>query len=126
MSPTPNLVHRYVSAGTNLSERRLRPRYAIRLDVEYKVLDGMAIRRKGYGRTVNISSCGVLVQVQDRLTTGHHIRLSIQWPFLLEGSVPLKLIVRGHIVRNEGNLIAVEINRHEFRTAGLTKTHTAA
>lgn len=126
MSPTPTTAFSYRSAGSDLSERRLRPRYAIHLNVEYEVLDGMSIRHEGHGRTVNISRTGVLVQAQDRVTAGNRIELSIQWPCQLKGSVPLKLVVRGDIVRNKGNLIAVEIKWHEFRTAGLTKTHTAA
>ena len=111
--------------GAHSSDRRLRQRYTIALDIVYKILDGSDTSFRGFGRTVNISSSGVLVQIQDRVTT-KHLELSIQWPCLLEGLVPLRLVVRGDIVRNENNFVAVEIKWHEFRTAGSVKVQGAA
>ena len=108
------------------SDRRLRQRYFVALDVEYKFSDESHLSCRRYGRTINISSGGILVETQNRLTIGRPIELSIQWPCLLSGSVPLKLVVRGDIVRNDANFIAVRITWHQFRTAGIAKASSAA
>jgi hypothetical protein len=42
--------------------------------------------------------------------------LLMQWPFFLDGTCPLKLVVQGRIVRSDGNGTAVQVLRHEFRT----------
>ena len=108
------------------SDRRLHQRYFVGLDVEYKFSGGTGLSRRGYGRTKNVSSGGILVETQNRLKIGRPIELSIQWPCLLSDSVRLKLVVRGNIVRNDANFIAVRITWHEFRTAGIPKANSAA
>jgi hypothetical protein len=45
--------------------------------------------------------------------------LVISWPCLLEGVCPLKLIMRGRIVRSDGQRVAMQAKFHEFRTAGV-------
>jgi hypothetical protein len=117
MSPTPRTASVY-RPGLYESDRRLHQRYAITLDVEYKLLDGRHVQRQGFGRTVNMSSGGVLLDLGAPLPSRGTIQLSIRWPFLLDGSIPLKLMMRGNIVRVDGNSIAVEITEHEFRTVG--------
>ena len=42
--------------------------------------------------------------------------MSIDWPVLLDGGVQLQLVVRGVVVRSDGAVIALRIERHEFRT----------
>jgi hypothetical protein len=99
-------------------DRRVHQRYLISLEVEYKLLDGNGVQRKGFCRTINISTCGVLLDLKDSLPGISSIELSIKWPFLLGGSIPLKLMMRGNIVRVDGNSIAVETAEHEFHRAG--------
>jgi hypothetical protein len=42
----------------------------------------------------------------------------LSWPFLLEGVCPLKLVMKGQIVRSDVRGVAIQYNYHEFRTAG--------
>ena len=115
MSPTPGLelapqpVHR--------SDTRLHRRYAITLDVQCKLLRNGRGERVGFTRSRNISSGGVLLEASDALPSGGLVELAMNWPFLLDGVCPLRLVMRGRILRNDGNGIAVKISRHEFRTA---------
>ena len=125
MPPTPAPVV-YRASVFYESDRRLHQRYFVALDVEYKVSDRTGLLRRGHGRTINLSSGGILVETQNCLAIGRPIDLAIQWPCLLSGSVPLKLVVRGNIVRNDANFIAVRITSHEFRTAGIAKANSAA
>lgn len=117
MSPAPTAAT-ITSVATSQFDRRLHQRYPITLEVEYKLLDGTSVHRQGFCRTVNISSHGVLLNLQDILPTRSSIELSIKWPFPLGGSVPLKLKVRGKIVRADDNSTAVEVIKSEFHTSG--------
>jgi len=118
MSPTPATVPNSGSVGAFPFERRLHQRYPITLDVEYEVPGGNGVRLIGFGRTVNISSRGVLLEISDPLPNRCRIRLSINWPFFLGGSIPLKLVMYGNIVRVAGNTIVVRVTGHTFHTAG--------
>jgi len=118
MSPTPTTVPSSGSVGAFPFERRLHQRYPITLDVEYKVPGGNDVRLMGFGRTVNISSRGVLLEISDRLPNRCPIQVSINWPFFLGGSIPLKLLLYGEIVRVAGNTIAAKVTGHTFHTAG--------
>ena len=115
MSPAASY---YGSTRMYQSDRRVHQRYPITLEVEYKLLDGNGFQRKGVCRTINISTGGVLLDLKDSVPGTSSIELSIKWPFLLDGSIPLKLMMRGNIVRVDGNSIAVETAEHEFHTAG--------
>src|SRR5215467_10584989 len=112
------------SARTPQSERRLHQRYPITFDVEYEVPGGNGARLMGFGRTINICSRSVLLEISDPLPNRCRIRLSINWPFLLDGSIPLRLLMHGNIVRVAGNTIAVEVTGHTFHTAGRTTQHS--
>jgi hypothetical protein len=105
-------------AEADQSERRLHPRYPIALDAEYRLVGRDGVQCQGSCRTVNISSGGVLLEAEAVLSPLGPIEVSIEWPCLLQGVVPLKLIGCGNIVRLDGSSIAVRITGYEFRTAG--------
>jgi DNA-binding CsgD family transcriptional regulator len=68
------------------------------------------------GKTVNISSTGVLFNAQNELTLGPGIDLVLDWPVLLEGYTALRLHLRGSIVRASGRQAAFEIVKYKFQT----------
>jgi len=103
---------------TNRAEQRLHQRYPIVLKIEYKLLKKGRIEVFGTGRTMNISSGGIFLEADDTLPAYGRVELAMEWPFLLEGVCALKLVMRGRIVRKDTSGIAVQIARHEFRTAG--------
>jgi hypothetical protein len=75
----------------------------------------------GCGRTLNISSRGVLLETDQLLPPTGVVELAIQWPFLLHEVCSLKLVMRGRIVRRDyqTKATAVRAEFHEFRTAGV-------
>jgi hypothetical protein len=99
-------------------DRRSNHRYAVNVAVDYRIVLDNRMVLAGIGRTVNISSGGVLVDTADSLPKGAEIELSIDWPANLNGVVALKLQVMGQTVRAKGNSTAVAIRRYEFRTRG--------
>ena len=58
------------------------------------------------------------MEVPEQMPSGGLIELLLNWPFLLEGVCPLKLVMRGRIVRCDANGVAIKARHHEFRTAG--------
>ena len=101
------------------SDRRTKRRYPINLEVQYRLLKHRRVERLGAGRTLNISSGGVLFEADGLLPGTGPIELALTWPFLLHGSCNLKLVIRGRIVRSNEKAIAIRAEFHEFRTAGV-------
>ena len=97
-------------------ERRDDRRYSIELDLRYKVIARTRVQIKGNGRTVNMSSGGILFSADQSLPVGAFVELSIHWPVLLQNTCPLALLVVGRVVRFENSTVAVKISRHEFMT----------
>lgn len=118
MSPAPALAPKVRFLQSHPVDQRLSRRYPITLEIEYKLLRKGRVERLGLGRSLNVSSGGVLFETSEALPAGSSIELLMQWPFLLEGVCPLKLVIHGSIVRSESKRIAVRIKHHEFRTAG--------
>jgi PilZ domain len=101
-----------------LTEQRSHQRYPIELEVEYRLLNKGRAQPRGSGKTRNISSGGVLFEALGSAPEGSSIEVMLSWPFLLEGVCPLRLVMRGRIVRCDLRGIAIQSNYHEFRTAG--------
>jgi len=102
-------------------DQRANGRYPIALEVQYKLLRGDRVLRMGCGKTLNISSGGVLFETDELLPPTGIVEVAIQWPFLLRKVCSLKLVMRGRIVRRDyhSRATAVRAQSHEFRTAGI-------
>jgi hypothetical protein len=81
MSPTPAKARRTGSPEAREVERRLHCRYPITLDVEYKWLTADCVERIGLGKTVNVSSGGVLFEAKGALPAGSLVEVLMDWPF---------------------------------------------
>jgi len=100
-------------------ERRSARRYPIVADVGYKLLEGREVFQAGRGKTVNISSKGILFETEPAVPAGQEIELSIAWPAALPGGTRLQLTVTGRTVRAGTRHTAVELRAYEFRTRAL-------
>jgi hypothetical protein len=98
------------------SDRRHSDRFPIVRDVRFRVLNKRGGEETGDGKTLNISSSGVLFTSEQLLLPGRRLELSISWPVALNDVVPLKLVARGRVVRFEEGQAAIEIQQYEFRT----------
>ena len=99
-----------------MSERRTADRFPIEREVKYRVLSRRHVDEAGCGKTLNISSSGILFSTEQHLTPGKQVEISVAWPAQLNNVTPLKLVARGRLVRVEGNSAALEIQHYEFRT----------
>ena len=91
-------------------------RFAIRLDLRYKLVEDGVVVAQGMGETMNIGSGGVLFAVGQPLQPDTFVELSISWPVLLEESTRMRLVVFGHLLRSAGQSAACTLDKYEFRT----------
>jgi len=98
------------------ADRRHSDRFPIEREVRYRVLSKRSGEEAGDGKTVNISSSGVLFTAAHVLLPGRRLELAISWPAQLDNKCALKLVARGRIVRFEDGRAAMEIQQYEFRT----------
>ena len=104
--------------NTHPVERRGADRFPIEREVRYRVLSKRSTYEEGTGKTINISSNGVLFTTDQILLPGKRLELSISWPATLDNKCQLKLVARGRVARLEQGRAAVEIQQYEFRTLG--------
>jgi|SRR5579871_1388830 len=97
-------------------DRRSRRRYAISLPIQIHVPKRHHVASVGTGKVVNISSRGIAMTTDESLNVGTLVELFIDWPALLDGKIPVRLVVEAVVVRTDDCVMAVEIIRHEFRT----------
>lgn len=105
-----------VKPEKNRDDRRSADRFPIERDVRFKVLSRKSIDEIGSGRTINMSSNGVLFTTDQQLLPGRRLEISISWPAQLNSKVSLKLVARGRVVRADEGHAAIEIHQYEFRT----------
>ena len=98
------------------ADRRHSDRFPIEREVRYRVLSKRSGEEAGEGRTINISSSGVLFTSEHILLPGRRMEVSISWPAQLDNKCALKLVARGRVVRFEHGRAAIEIQQYEFRT----------
>ena len=109
-------VNNLVSDQNGQADRRHSDRFPIEREVRYRVLSKRAGDEAGDGKTINISSAGVLFTTERMLLPGRRLELAISWPAQLNNKCALKLVARGRIVRFEEGRAAMEIQQYEFRT----------
>lgn len=97
-------------------DRRENNRFSFSEEVRYRVRESKAIQFTGAGKTVDISSGGILFTTSGPLPLGRLVEISINWPARLEGTCPLQLVATGRIVRADAAKAAMRIERYEFRT----------
>ena len=96
-------------------ERRSKIRYPVALNVRYRTM-GKTHRISGIGRTINMSSDGLLIATDQRTDVGARIELNIEWPSMLDGQIPLQLVATGKVVRCLAFGFAFSFTQYQFRT----------
>ncbi len=101
------------------NDRRAADRFPIEREVRFKILSKKTGDEAGIGKTVNISSNGILFTTDKLLIPGRRLEISVSWPAQLNDKCSLKLVAQGRVVRFEQGRAAMEIQKHEFRTSRL-------
>jgi hypothetical protein len=98
------------------TDRRGKWRFDLQRELRYKLLESEASVSAGVGRTMDISSSGVLFVAEHPLRPGALVEISISWPVLLNEDTPVRLIAFGRVVRSSGFATACTIDKYDFRT----------
>jgi hypothetical protein len=102
-----------------VTDRRICNRLPIEREVRYKVFGAKrTIRHAGSGKTLNMSSSGVLFTTESGLPKGARAEIAVSWPAQLNGAIALKLVAIGVLVRSEERQAAISIESYEFKTRG--------
>jgi PilZ domain-containing protein len=91
-------------------------RFPIQTELRYRTLNQREAILSGAGRTLNISSSGVLFTSDHDLPVGTRLEVYINWPAQLNDNCLLNLVARGRVMRHTGGQLAVQIQQYEFRT----------
>jgi PilZ domain len=121
----PSQPRRAIAASQNIpTERRLKFRFPLPLGVRFRPLKGRL--PYGAGRAINVSSGGILVVVEQvvpeqvilrhEITVGALVEMSVEWPSLLDGRVPLQLFALARVVRHRSSDFAAVFEKYQFRT----------
>ena len=100
----------------SMTERRKSSRFPIERELRYKTLNQRSEILAGNGKTLNISSSGVLFTSDHDLAVGTRLEVSISWPAQLNEKCLLNLVARGRITRHTKGQLALQIQQYEFRT----------
>jgi len=103
-------------ASDAAAERRRSSRFPIERELRYKTLNQRTEILSGSGKTLNISSSGVLFTSEHDLPVGTRLEVSISWPAQLNERCLLNLVARGRITRHTKGQLALQIQQYEFRT----------
>jgi len=112
------------TTDTLQQDRRAKRRYPLDLPVQYKIMKNYLVIGTGTGATLDLSSNGISFVGSEPLKVGCYVELSISWPVLLNQACPLKLVASGKVVRCDGRVIGVRMDRHEFRTQSTKAAQT--
>jgi hypothetical protein len=113
------MANRILRRADATDDRRSSNRLPIERDVRYKVLGGKkTVKQTGTGKTLNMSSGGVLFTTETALPEGERVELAVSWPAQLNDELPLKLVAMGRLVRSGESQAAISIERYEFKTRG--------
>lgn len=99
-----------------MTDRRRSSRFPIEREIRYKTLNQRAEPLFGSGKTLNISSSGILFTSDQDLPIGTRLEISISWPAQLNEKCSLNLVARGRVTRYNRGQAAVQIQQYEFRT----------
>jgi hypothetical protein len=98
-------------------EGRASTRYPLNLSVHYCGLGG-ELDVNGIGKTVDISSCGISLATKSAGAPeiGSRIEIRVDWPALLGGVTPLRLVAEAVVIRSTERGFALRFKNHKFIT----------
>ena len=96
-------------------DRRSDRRYPITAELEYRIISRRNLVKIGSGRTLDISSTGVLFESAIALPRGLRIELKINWPALPSTTNRIEIRAEGRTVRATNNCTAVRIQKYTIR-----------
>jgi hypothetical protein len=95
-------------------ERRANRRYDLEFDIRYAVKSGKRVVSTGAGKSLNLSSSGLLFTADTMLEAGSRMIAAVRWPATPGRDVPLVLVVSGRVAWSTSEHTAMTISAHTF------------
>ena len=99
-------------------DRRVNRRYDVELDLRFHYTTEEGALRSGCGVAIELSRGGILFLTDDPPAAGTDVEAHIAWPFLLQDTCLLELVVRGSISSVGDRGTVMRLRSYEFRTCG--------
>jgi hypothetical protein len=99
-----------------MPERRASHRFPLRLPIRYRMIGASHTSEWFSTESVNISSGGLFFRTAEAVPPGQSLEAFVSWPLLLDKHIPLRLVTKGPVVRNDGIGAAMRFETYEFRT----------
>src|SRR5260370_31650866 len=112
------------TAGLQPKEKRRGARYPLELTLRFRCLYRRKDVASGTGRTVDMSSNGLLFATDQYLEPGLDVELAIHWPAQRHDQSTVQLVVLGRVVRMGDSVAAIRTIKFEFRTQGAAEYGT--
>ena len=92
------------------TDRRRHLRFPISIPVEYSATKS---ERRAFTR--DLSERGVFLETTEPLPVGREVRLSLDWPGMVNASHSLRLIASGKVIRTTTSGMAILITQYEYK-----------
>ena len=99
-------------------DRRVNRRYDVELQLRFHYTNEGGALRVGCGVTTELSRGGIRFLTDDPPPAGTDVEVHIAWPFLLQDTCRLELVVRGSITGAGDRGTVMRLRNYEFRTCG--------
>ena len=107
-----------MSAEVIHGDRRVNRRYDVELQLRFHYTNDDGALRVGCGVTAELSRGAILFLTDDPPPAGTDVEAHIAWPFLLQDTCPLELVLRGSISGVSDRGTVMRLRSYEFRTVG--------
>jgi hypothetical protein len=94
-------------------------RYALATEARYRLTRNGAALVAGRGRTVEMNTTGILLELDHTLPAAARIDLTLDWPGLYHNAGSARLRISGQVLRVDGRSVEVRILSHYFETFGV-------
>src|ERR1700694_3727669 len=99
-------------------DRRSGIRFPLQQEARFRVLESRKHTPQSTGRTVEMSSKGIVLECDRVLPVGSKVEIAVNWPAQLNDKCRLKFVAVAKVLRSANNRTALLIEKHEFRTQG--------
>jgi len=104
----------YLATGLSaMEDRRAQSRYPVKLELRCKPVGSEAT---WLGKTADMSSNGVRFSIGRELAIGVTVELRVKWPTTLSETSPLELVLKGRVIRCDGNGMVIQTHHYAFGT----------
>ena len=99
-----------------MTEKRTNLRFPMERDCRFRVIAPNRRMPEAPGKTLNLSSKGMLLSVDRTVPVGSCLEVVVHWPVQISEQCRLKMVARARVLRSTDTEAAVEIESYEFRT----------